>query len=219
MAGRPRRTLGISATAAGAAAGSVVPGVGTVAGGIVGDIVGSLFGGGKTYATQTATLSTPKGPVQVVFTGAGAVSGSAQEIFYGWAQAGHLDWLQSIAQTGSGPKWDNPSQTYSGYGSVDRNFAAQLVADYAGALNPLSGVVNAVSAITTPQTTYRDPLTGEVVSIGAAAQPAAAAAPATTGAGFGTIAAVGIGAAVLVSFLSGTRRRANPRRRRYRGRR
>lgn len=197
-----RRGLGaISTSAAGAAAGTAIAGpLGTIAGGLI----GGLFGGGASYPTQTLTVNTPGGPLQITFNGAGAVQGSAQYIFTQWAQAGRFQDLANIANTGTGPKWDNPSQLYSGYGQVDRNFAAELVQAYQRATDPTTGakLVPAGTAVVSYQPA------GAVQPAGQPGAPAAA--------GFSPILGLGIGAAAIaaVFMMTGTRRNASRRLRR-----
>lgn len=119
--------------------GGVVGGpAGVAIGAGVGDAAGGGSGGAGTPATQSIKVTTPGGDLTIVFTGKGSVYSSAQYIFWGWAQAGHLDWLRSISTTGSGPKWDAPAQQFSGYGASDRAFAGQLVTAYQGSASVLS---------------------------------------------------------------------------------
>lgn len=185
-------------TTEGAAVGTVIAGpLGTVAGGLL----GGLFGG-KSYPTQSLTVNTPSGPLQITFSGAGPVQGSAQYIFTQWAQAGRFADLASIANTGTGPKWDNPSVTYSGYGQVDRNFAAELVQAYQRATDNVTGA----------------PLVPAGTSVVAyqAAQPVRApGTPAPAAAGFSPLLGLGIGAAAIAAVLmaTGGKRRNNPRHR------
>lgn len=162
-----------------------------IAGSIAGNVIGDLFSGGHHPATDVPfNAQTPRGVVVIINETSPNPPGS-QMIFYQWAQQGHLDWLHSIATTGSGPKWTDPSgnTAYSGYGSSDKAAALALYNGFAGVSSPITGAPSQGAQL-----------------------PAQLPVPAaTSAAGIGLALGVGLGAAVLVAmFTKGRGRRRNP---------
>lgn len=112
---------------AGGLVGGLIAGPGGAA---VGATVGGTVAGGGGNASQVYTAQTPSGPINYTYTGSQPVSQSAGAFFDSLAKSGNFTALNQIAGTGSGPDWRNPSATFSGYGTQDRNWASQLVAAY-----------------------------------------------------------------------------------------
>jgi hypothetical protein len=106
-----------------------------ISGGI--KIAEGLFGGSSGPTHTSTTVQTPSGPLTVVLVG-GDPTGGAENVFYQWAASGHLAWVQQIANTGSGPKWNNSSATQT-YGASDVAFARQVVAAYGNIAPSISG--------------------------------------------------------------------------------
>ena len=141
-------SVGGASAGTGAAVGSVIPGVGTAIGAGIGTVVGLL--GPHLAPIQPASIpvATPSGTLTYNYTGrAEAATQSIGYIFGQWAAAGHLNWLSQIASTGSGPKWSDPSTTFSGYGNYDRSFAAALVQAYANAPSATGTIAGLVSQL------------------------------------------------------------------------
>lgn len=183
-------------------AGGIVGGiVGGPGGAAAGATIGGAVAGGGGNPTQVYTAQTPNGPVSWTYTGRPENFGSSEgPVFDSWAQQGKFDALRSIAGTGSGPDWRNNGQsTFSGYGVVDRNFAAALLQGYG---QPASGASNTAAPASAPSTSFGSALERAGQTVLATAQQQAGALLVGTGTKLTTTGTEGVARSSLVPSLS-----------------